>query len=227
MLNFDEMIKCGQKYDQAKKQMLIEKYEAFIDYLKKVVNITFKDNEKQIASYLKETTNQSLFLNWCVKGVHYDGFNINRLNDETIRINLFKAHDCYYDPILNLESDINNDELLSFFDKEYKYLLELFIPCYLLTDLHNVNNPGINKTKSLVWKIANTFNIACYDNFKIYFELLGMKNKDDFTKSKFSLSFTDERRNELDKEVFYLYNSYSKKVLELTKKFDDAVKDLK
>ena len=113
-----------------KKQMLIEKYKAFIDYLKKVVNITFKDNEKQIASYLKETTNQSLFLNWFVKDVHYDGFNINRLNDETIRINLFKAHDYYYDPILNLESDINNDELLSFFDKEYTYFLELFTPCY-------------------------------------------------------------------------------------------------
>ena len=144
-----------------------------------------------------------------------------------ICINSLRAHDYYYDPILNLESEIDNDALLSFFDKEYKYFLKLFVPHYQFTDLHNVNKPGIDKTNSLVWQIANKFNIACFDNFKIHFESLGMKNENDFMKSKFSLSFTDERRNELDKEVYYLYNSYSEKVLELTKKFDDTVKDVK
>lgn len=63
MLNYNDMIKCEQKYAFEKKQMLIEKYKAFVEYLKKVINTIFKDNEKQISSYLKETANQSLFLN--------------------------------------------------------------------------------------------------------------------------------------------------------------------
>ena len=227
MLNYNDMIKCEQKYAFEKKQMLIVKYKAFVEYLKKVINAIFEDDEKQISSYLKEAPNQSLFLNWCVEGIHYDGFTINRLTDEMICINLLKAHDYYYDPVLNLELEMDNDALLSFFDKEYKYFLKLFVPRYQFTDLHNVNKPGIDKTNSLVWQIANKFNIACFDNFKIHFESLGMKNENDFMKSKFSLSFTDERRNELDKEIYYLYNSYSEKVLELTKKFDDTIKDVK
>ena len=207
MLSYNDMINCEQKYVFERKQMLIEKYKAFIEYLKKVVNITFEDDEKQIASYLKVRSDQSLFLNWCVEDIHYDGFTINRLTDETICIKLLKAHDHYYDPILNLESDMSNDELLSFFDNEYKYFLELFTPHYQFTDLHNDNKLVIDKTESLVWKIADKFNTACFDNFKNHFESFGMKYKNDFMKSKFSLSFTDERRNVLDKEVFYLYNS--------------------
>lgn len=144
-----------------------------------------------------------------------------------ICLNSLRAHDYYYDPVLNLESEMDNDALLSFFDKEYEYFLKLFAPRYQFTDLHNVNKPGIDKTNSLVCKIVNRFNIACFDNFKIHFESLGIKNEDDFMKSKFSLSFTDERRNELDKEVYEYYNSYAKTSNEVTKKFDESVKGLK
>ena len=54
-----------------------------------------------------------------------------------------------------------------------------------------------------------------------------MKDFDDFIKSKFSLSFTNERRRELDVKVYEYYNSYSETINELTKKFDESVKDLK
>ena len=141
MLNFDEMIKCGQKYDHAKNQMNAEKYKAFIEYLKKVILITFKDNEEQITSYLKETTNQSFLLDWRVGShIHSDGFYINRLTDKTIGVKSLRAHDSYYDPILNLESDINDEELLAFFDMEYKQFLELFVPNYYLKDCENTRN---------------------------------------------------------------------------------------
>ena len=227
MLSYNDMINCEQKYAYEKKQMSIEKYKAFVEYLKKVLNIPFEDNKEQIASYLKETTDQLLFLSWCVENTHYYGFTINRLTDETICISLLKASDVYYDQILNLESNMDNDELVSFFDKEYKYFQELFIPNYQFTYLHNVNKSGIDKTKSLVWKIAEKFNKKCFDEFEIHFKSLGIKDENDFMKSKFSLSFTDEKRSELDKEVFDLYNSYREKVVELTKKFDESVKDLK
>lgn len=79
----------------------------------------------------------------------------------------------------------------------------------------------------MVCKIVDKFNKKCFDEFEIHFKSLGIKDENDFMKSKFSLSFTDEKRSELDKEVFDLYNSYREKVVELTKKFDESVKDLK
>ena len=224
MLNFDEMIKCGQKYDYVKNQMNVEKYKAFIEYLKKVILITFKDNEEQIASYLKEKeTTESFLLDWCVGDIHYDGFYINRLTDKTIGVKSLRAHDSYYDPILNLESDVNDEELLAFFDREYKRFLELFVPNYYLEDCEKL----INEEYSLVCKIANKFNEVCFNEFKNNFKALDINNIYEFKSSKFSLNFTVEQRIELDKKVYEYYNSYCEIINELTKKFDESVKGLK
>lgn len=224
MLNFDEMIKCGQKYDHVKNQMNVEKYKVFIEYLKKVINITFKDNEEQIASYLKETTDQIFLLDWRVGGdIHYDGFYINRLTDKTIGVKSLTAHDSYYDPILNLESDVNDEELLAFFDREYKKFLELFVPNYYLEDCEEL----VDEKHSLVCKIANKFNEVCFNNFKNNFNSLDIYDIYTFKSSKFSLNFTDERRKELDGKVYEYYNSYCETINELTKKFDESVKDFK
>ena len=224
MLSYNDMINCEQKYAYEKKQMLIEKYKAFVEYLKKVILITFKDNEEQIASYLKETTNQSFLLDWNVGDIHYDGFTISVTKDEMLNVDSLRAHDAYYDPILNLTSDIDNEALLSFFDEEYKKFINLFVPNYYL---EQCKDRLVNKEHSLVCKIADKFNKKCFDEFEIHFKSLGIKDENDFMKSKFSLSFTDEKRSELDKEVFGLYNSYHEKVVELTKKFDESVKDFK
>ena len=228
MLNFDEMIKCGQKYDRAKNQMNAEKYKAFIEYLKKVILITFKDNEEQIASYLKETNSKSFLLDWNVgnSNIHYDGFSITRSTDDLLNVNSLRAHDYLYDPILELESDIDDYKIIQFFDKEYIHFIKLFAPHYLLTDLHNVNK-SIDKNDSLVWQIANKFNKVCYERFETHYKSLGMKDFDDFVESKFSLSFTNERRLELDGKVYEDYNSYCETLNELTKKFDESIKDLK
>ena len=224
MLKFDEMIKCGQKYDHVKNQMNVEKYKVFIEYLKKVINITFKDNEEQIASYLKETTDQSFLLSWRVGGdIHSDGFCINRLTDKTIGVKSLRAHDSYYYPILNLESDVNDEELLAFFDREYKQFLKLFVPNYYLEDCEKL----INENYSLVCKIANKFNEVCFNEFKNNFKALDINYIYDFKSSKFSLNFTVEQRIELDRKVYEYYNSYWETVNELTKKFDESVKDLK
>ena len=224
MLNFDEMIKYGQKYDHAKNQMNAEKYQVFIEYLKKVILITFKDNEEQITSYLKETTNQSFLLDWRVGGdIHSDGFYINRLTDKTIGVKSLRAHDSYYDPILNLESDINDEELLAFFDMEYKQFLELFVPNYYLEDCEKL----VNEKYSLVCKIANKFNEVCFNKFKNNFKALDINDISEFKSSKFSLNFTVEQRIELDRKVYEYYNSYCETINEITKKFVEYVKDLK
>ncbi len=224
MLGYDDMIKCGQKYDLEKKQMYLQKYKAFVEYFKKVIHITFKDDEKQIASYLKETHDQSFLLDWCVGGIHYDGFHISRLTDESIDVVSLRAHDSYYDPVLKLESNIDDEELLSFFNKEYKYFVELFVPNYYLEEYEN---KLIDERYSLVCKIAEKFNEECYSAFRPYFETLGINETRSFNDSKFALSFTDERRKELDKEVLDEYNLFHEKIVEMTKKFDESVKDLK
>ena len=223
MLKFDEMIKYGQKYDHAKNQMNAEKYKAFIEYLKKVIHITFKYNEEQISSYLKETTNQLFLLDWRVGDIHFDGFYINRLTDKTIGVKSLRAHDSYYDPILNLESNINGEELLAFFDMEYKQFLELFVPNYYLEDCEKL----IDEKYSLVCKIANKFNEVCFNEFKNNFKVLDINDIYEFKSSKFSLNFTVEQRIELDGKVYEYYNSYCETINELTKKFDESVKDLK
>lgn len=224
MLNFNEMIKCEQEYVYNEKQMLIDKYTAFVDYLKKVINITFEDNKEEIISYLNELKNKSLLLDWCIVGIHYDGFYI-KADDKTFNVISLRAHDAYYDPILNLDH-INNDDLLSFFKKEYNEFL-MFVPRYYATDLNNVNKYVIDESDSIVCMIVNKFNEVCYDTFKEHFYSFGINNVQSFIKSKFSLKITNERRRELDKEVLDLYNSYHEKINELTKKFDESVKDLK
>ena len=224
MLSYNDMIKCEQKYDHAKNQMNVEKYKVFIEYLKKVIHITFKDNEEKIASYLKETTNQSFLLAWRVgSDIHSDGFYINRLTDKTIGVKSLRAHDSYYDPILNLELDINDEELLAFFDREYKQFLELFVPNYYLEDCEKL----VNEKYSLVCKIANKFNEVCFNEFKNNFKTLDINDISEFKSSKFSLNFTVEQRIELDRKVYEYYNSYCETINELTKKFDESVKDLK
>lgn len=224
MLNFNEMVKCEREYAYNKKQMLIDKYTAFIDYLKKVILITFEDNKEQIISYLNELNNKSLLLNWCTGGIHYDGFCI-KADDKTLNVISLRAHDSHYDPILNLDH-INNDNLLSFFEKEYNDFL-MFVPCYDMTDLNNVNKYVIDESDSIVCMIVNKFNEVCYNNFKEHFYSLGIDNVYSFIESKFSLKFTDERRRELDKEVYEEYNSYNEKHEKIMKKFNESVKDLK
>ena len=226
MLSYNDMINCEQKYAYEKKQMLIEKYKAFVEYLKKVLNIPFEDNKMQIASYLKETSDQAFLLDWNVGDIHYDGFTISVTKDEMLNVDSLRAHDAYYDPILELESDIDDNKIIQFFDKEYIHFIKLFAPHYLLTDLHNVNE-SIDKNDSLVWQIANKFNEVCYDRFETHYKSLGMKDFNDFIESKFSLSFTNERRLELDGKVYEYYNSYCETLNELTKKFDESVKDFK
>ena len=229
MLSYNEMIECEQKYSYENKQMSIAKYKAFIEYIKKVIKLTFEDNEEQIASYLKETNSKSFLLDWNVVGnsnIHYDGFSITRSTDDLLNVNSLMAHDYLYDPILQLESDIDDNKIVQFFDKEYIHFIKLFAPHYLLTDLHNVNKP-IDKNDSLVWQIANKFNKVCYERFETHYKSLGIKDFDDFIESKFSLSFTNERRRELDGKVYEYYNSYCETINELTKKFDESVKDLK
>ena len=224
MLSYNDMIECEKKYSYENKQMLIEKYKAFVEYLKKVISITFKDNEEQIASYLKEINEQSFLLDWNVGDIHYDGFVVNRMTSESINVVSLRAHDAYYDPVLNVESDIDNEALLSFFDEEYKKFVNLFVPNYYL---EQCKDRLINKEHSLVCKIADKFNENCFKHFQSHLSSLGIENVYSFNSSKFSLSFTDERRSELDKEVLDLYNSYHEKVIELTKKFDESVKDFK
>ena len=140
MLSYNDMINCEQKYVYENKQMSIVKYKAFIEYIKKVIKLTFEDNEKQIVSYLKET-NKSFLLDWNVgySNIHYDGFCITRSTDDLLIVNSLRAHDLYYDPILQLESDIDDDKIIQFFNEEYIHFIKLFAPHYLLTDLHNVN----------------------------------------------------------------------------------------
>ena len=228
MLSYNDMIECEKKYSYENKQMSIAKYKAFIEYIKKVIKLTFEDNEEQIASYLKETNSKSFLLDWNVgsSNIHYDGFCITRSTDDLLNVSSLRAHDSYYDPILQLESDINDDKIIQFFNEEYIHFIKLFAPHYLLTDLHNVNK-SIDKNDSLVWQIANKFNKVCYERFETHYKSLGMKDFDDFIESKFSLSFTNERRLELDGKVYEYYNSYCETLNELTKKFNESVKDLK
>ena len=224
MLSYNEMLECEQKYSYENKRMLIAKYNLFIEYIKKVIKLTFEDNEEQIASYLKETHSKSFLLDWNVgnSNIHYDGFSITGSStDDLLKVNSLRAHDYLYDPILQLESDIVDDgKIIQFFDKEYIHFIKLFTPHY------NVNK-SIDKNDSLVWQIANKFNEVCYDRFKTHYESFGMKDFDDFIESKFSLSFTNERRLELDGKVYEYYNSYCETLNELTKKFNESVKDFK
>lgn len=225
MLSYNDMIMCGQKYDFNKKLMLVEKYKAFIKYLKNIIIITFRDYERQVVSYLKETESCSFLLDWCDSGIHYDGFVINT-QGKTIDVKSLKAHDSYYDPELDLTSDIKDDNILSFFDREYKQFVKLFVPNYYFE--RSVDQDLlVDEKHSLVCKIANKFNEVCFDHFKTNFSLLGIDDLSSFINSKFSLSFTDEKRKELDKEVYETYQTFVDKVNELTKKFDNAVKCLK
>ena len=225
MLNYNEMIKCGQKYAFEKKKMTIEKYKAFLNYIQKIINIVFENNEEQVASYLKESGNsQSFLLDWNTEGIHYDGFVISAFG-KMIDIDSLKAHDSYYDPVLKLAS-YTDDELIQFFDKEYLQFVTLFIPTYCDEELDD-EKPMIDESRSIVCQITNRFNEACFDHFKIYFSSLDINNIKSFIESKFALSYTEERRRELDKEVLKCYDSYSEKLEKLRKQFEDSVKVLK
>lgn len=224
MLGYNEMIKCGQKYSFEKKQMTIEKYKAFVNYLRKVISIVFEDYEEQVVSYLKESgNNQSFLLDWNIQGIHYDGFVITAFG-KTIEIDSLKAHDSYYDPVLKLAS-YTDDELIQFFDNEYLHFVALFIPIYYDEEL-DAEKP-IDKSRSIVCQITNRFNEACFDYFKTYFSSLDINNIKSFIESKFALSYTKERRRELDKKVLEYYDSYVEKIDKIKEVFDESVKDLK
>lgn len=225
MLNYDEMIKCGQKYAYNKKKMTIAKYKAFINYLQKIISMVFEDYEEQVVSYLKQSGNsQSLLLDWNIEGIHYDGITITT-SGKTIDVDSLKAHDSYYDPVLKLVS-YTDDDLIDFFNNEYLRFVTLFIPTYYLKDL-DVEKPMIDESRSVVCQIINKFNEACFDYFKTYLSSLDIRNAKSFIESKFALTYTDERRRELDKKVFEYFTSYSEELEKLKKQFDESVKDLK
>ena len=218
MLSFNEMIAAGPKFSWKKRQMNVEKYNAFWNYLKEVISITFKDEKEAIASYIDEMDECSFSLDWNVGGTHYIGFSICRMVDE-IGIKTLRAHNEYSYHYLNLSDD--DDKLLEFFNNDNEYLN--FLNEFTAIDIGEIEKLD----NSISYKIAKKLNEAIYKNFTEQFSMLGIFNYQDFVDSKYSLSFTDERRKELDEEIYNEYNMFCEEVKSLTDKFKESVKDLK
>lgn len=231
MLNYNEMVKCSNEMrneTQIKKQkMEIDKYKYFVEYIKKIIEITFEDEKDSIISYMKETPNQSLILGWDnVLGLRRSGIRIS-LVCGSIQMSSLIIH--YYDCnfVLDLTQDLTDEELLMFFGEGYGYgyvtFTNMFVPNYRIDDLHN---KYIDKYSSVVWRISDLLNRVIYKCFIKYFKSLKIKDYESFTNSEYSLTFTDDRRRELDIEVRNYYDVYKKQVEELSKQFDVSIDGL-
>jgi len=219
MKSFGELIECGQKYAHAKKEMSVVKYKAFVEYLKKVIILAFEDNKEQIISYLKEMM-YPLSLNWTEGNVTV-GFDISPDDDDGSFNIEFRTCDSY-NSIMKLKEYDDDETIVEFFDRSYKQFLGLFVPTYWLEDSNE-----FDKSNSIIYRIVNKFNEACYNSFKEYFFPLGINNQVTFNNSNFSLNFSKPKRLKLDRKVYDYYDSFKEKSEELTKQFEESVKDLK
>lgn len=225
MKKFGDMANAIKSYSTEKQKFYATKYRAYIEYLKKVIMLSFEDNIESIISYIKEIDDKTLLIDWCVGGIHYDGFYITVAEDsKSIIIKSFTAHDEYYDPNLNVAAGVTDEEIVNFFEREYKRFLSLFAPN---TDFEDFGeNRSIDLSKSLVNKIVDQFNYSLFNKFAASFHDLDIKEFREFEQTDYALKFDEKRLIELEKKACVSYDLYVETVEDLTNKFDDSVKDL-
>ena len=206
METFEDFKSDAKSFDNIVQIQLMRKYQAFMDYLSKIIQTILKDNEKEIISWLKQIKNSDKTLTLFARYVNYIRVGIGLSNDEShIIIKSISSRDKFYDPIVEFSSDENIKE---FFRSDYNSFLQFYTPC-------NRN------AENLVIDFKNQFNNAFYEKFKSKFESIWL-DENSFKKSKYALSFSEEKRSEISNQILEYYDKFTKIILESNETIEAA-----
>lgn len=199
MKNFKDFQTDVKVYYDITTNAQIRKYRAFMDYMSKIISTIFKNNEQEIISWLNAIDNNdsSIILQYN-GGSHYIQIGIGLSNDKShIEIIWFGASgdDC------NPKIDFNSTDvsIIEFFIYAYNDFLKLCTPCCYDYDADNI-----------VTEFVDRFNTAFWKTFKSIFKPIGLNDTDDFGKSKYVLTVSDEKLSEISKQILTYYDAFSK-----------------
>lgn len=208
MKNFEDFQTDVKTYDNITTNALMRKYRSFMNYISKMVSIILKDSEQEIISWLiMKDNNDPLILSTRTEGNHYINIGIDLSNDNShIIVRSFEAHDQYRCSSIYFDSP--NNIIDEFFEHEYRN----FSKCY---------TPDDNDHRGIVVEFVNQFNNAFYEKFKSRFRRIGL-TIDNFKKSKYALTISDEKLSEICNKLSQRYLTYIKIIQECLDIFKTA-----
>lgn len=171
-------------------ELRLKLYKEYMTCMENIVETIFNNEELCVAlnSYIDTYRIEAI-----CEGIHSDTIFL-KFNEETKRmyIHAYRAHDAYYDPILQKPSFEDDEEVVGFFDKEFKHFESLLYIYERHNPIHNVTN--------IVTHIINDINKQIFDEYKSKINELKW-GYDDFIKSDFAFSVEKDVLEKCDKLV--------------------------
>ena len=212
MKTLEEFKADAKAYEEVTTNASVRKYRAFMNYMSRFIYVMFKDVEQEIISWLNNDNDKRLIISVCTGGIHSISIAIGLDDRSHIDIMWFGAHDQYYDPKISFNS--TDESIREFFSHEYSKFLRYYVPC------------GQTSGDNVVIEFVDNFNDAFYDKFKSMFMSIGLKDFSDFKKSKYTLSFSDEKVSEMGNQIYSYYETFTKIAQDCSCAIDAAKKDV-
>ena len=177
MKTFKEFEEFHKIKTDKRRELRLKLYREYMTCMENIINNVFGNKDTCIAlnSFMDDYRIEAI----CV-GIHSDTIYL-KYDEENSKmcIQSYKAHDAYYDPILQKQFFEDDEEVIGFFDQEFDHFESLLY----IYSRHDPYNPNQN----IVSHIINDINKQIYDQYKS--KINEMKwGYDDFIKSDFAFS---------------------------------------
>ena len=171
-------------------ELRLKLYREYMTCMENIIKTVFDNKDTCVAL---NTFMSTYRIEAICEGIHSDTIYL-QFNEENkrIRIKSYKAHDAYYDPILQKQFFEDDEEVIGFFDQEFDRFESLLY-------IYSRHDP-YNHDENVVHHIFNDINKQIFDQYKS--KINEMKwGYDDFIKSDFSFSVEKDVFEKCDKFI--------------------------
>ena len=190
MKTFKEFEEFHKMKTDKRAELRLKLYREYMTCMENIVRTVFDNEDTCIAL---NTFMSTYRIEVICEGIHSDTIHL-KFNEENKRICIksYKAHDAYYDPILQAEFFEEDEDVIEFFDKEFNHF-ESLLYIYARHDPYN-------NDKNIVTHIIKNINKQIYDKYESKFNEMKW-GYDDFIKSDFSFSVKKDVFEKCDKFI--------------------------
>lgn len=144
MKNLSEMLNDVELELDKEYQAKLKKYKTFMKLISDCFNVIIPSSVRDaVKSYIDGTSQKFIRLSYHDADIHYNYIDIAVNDSQELKIVSFSAHDAYYDPSVNFESD--DKSIVGFFDREFRRFEEWLTSNGTISTIKLVNsiNAGI------------------------------------------------------------------------------------
>lgn len=197
MKTFDEMIEFKDKYVKSKSERKYHERVEFLKYVQKAILLILKNDEKEIASYIKQTPSNMMRIIFgegdcefhCVISIDKN----DKLCVPAFYFTSEKSNECIF-----IKPDkAQVDEIFELSEYDFIFIRQYF----------SRHISGILNSYGVIANVINSFNKALFSNFKTHFK--AFINECKFSSSEYAIHIPDEKAcEELKEGILNLFLEY-------------------